>query len=243
MVVRAQALLSLFAMLVPLPLAASLVLAWSPAPTLLVTAFHALGAPNASGVSMQISVPIDSAPRTSSRHSSSRSSIALSSALARDVLRAALQHSGIGDEEVRLDSLRHRARTSALLPELRLRVAHVSDVRASTSQTALANSGIDTSEDTVFANHGRLYLEARLAFRLDRLLFADEEIAIERLAQELQEREQRIRQRVLEALFVWQRAELDASDGESSEAALRLTEAVVTLDLHTGGWFSQRGRK
>jgi len=54
----------------------------------------------------------------------------------------------------------------------------------------------------------------------------------------------RLAQQVLRALFDWQRAELkqrdpELSPDEQAEAALRALEAIVTLDVLTGGWFSE----
>ena len=53
----------------------------------------------------------------------------------------------------------------------------------------------------------------------------------------------RIASRILEVLFQWQRALLDAKAAvagtrEETESTLRTLEAEATLDVLTNGWFS-----
>src|SRR5690606_10445761 len=86
--------------------------------------------------------------------------------------------------------------------------------------------------------------EARLSWKLDRLLFADEEIAIERLRHSARAERRALVSRVIAALIAWQRAALDRAVAvlpeERLEAELRALAAVVELDLLTDGWFSAR---
>jgi hypothetical protein len=125
---------------------------------------------------------------------------------------------------------------SAALPELRLRAAHSTDESLRLAPT--------TSDPYRYTQSGGadLAFEARLTWKLDRLVFADEELGVERLrGQRAAGRAQLVKQ-VLAALFAWQRAELRRLDPELStearvEAALRALEAVITLDVLTGGWF------
>jgi hypothetical protein len=162
----------------------------------------------------------------------------LSSWLARQVVRAAWLTAGLGSDDARLDALVRRARASALLPEMRVRAARTDDVREASSDVT------DESARTSATLGARIYLEGRLTWRLDRLVFADEEPGIERIRLERVELRSRLAGRALEALFAWQRAELDARAGDSAEAALRLLEAETTLDVLTGGWFGAwRGEK
>jgi len=96
--------------------------------------------------------------------------------------------------------------------------------------------------DSVGAN---LVLELRLTWRFDRLLYAGDEPSIERVRLERQDARARVATHVLEVLFAWQRArfaEADAPPGsrELQEARLRAAEAEATLDVLTGGWFTQR---
>jgi len=100
----------------------------------------------------------------------------------------------------------------------------------------------DTSSvyDAVGAN---LVFELRLTWRFDRLLYAGDEPNIERVRLERQDARTRVATHVLEVLFNWQRmkiaaAEAPADSRERIEAHLRVAEAVATLDVLTGGWFS-----
>jgi hypothetical protein len=60
---------------------------------------------------------------------------------------------------------------------------------------------------------------------------------------ERQDARSRLGTRTLEALFAWQRAQLDRNEAvsgsrEELEAALRVAEGEATLDVLTGGWFT-----
>jgi hypothetical protein len=112
--------------------------------------------------------------------------------------------------------------------------------------TLLATTDATNYYDAVGAN---LVLEARLTWRLDRLVYAGDEATLERVRLERQEARSRLGTRTLEALFAWERASLDeeeekgAGQGarERREASLRTAQAAATLDVLTGGWFSARG--
>jgi hypothetical protein len=155
--------------------------------------------------------------------------------VARSCVRAALRTVGLADDN-RLDSVGARARSSAALPELRLRAVRT-----------LGESGrISLSEDDpsryVASGAATNVLEARLTFRLDRLLFADEEITVERARLDRSELRSRIAAKVLQALFEWQKAYALMQDPAlSSEdrfsAVLREAESSAILDMMTGGWF------
>jgi len=161
--------------------------------------------------------------------------MSLDGALARGAVRAAWRTAGIEVTDVRVDEMIARARRSASLPEVRLRALRV------------LNSGEDVTYvdasghvyDTVGAN---LSLEARLTWRLDRLIFADDEPTLERVRLERQEARGRLGTHVLELLFAWQRALLDldtsaAGSRSEMEAMLRRWESEVALDVLTSGWF------
>lgn len=159
--------------------------------------------------------------------------------LARAAVAAALRRAGLADPEARLDALASRARAAALLPELRLRVARELDE----AQT-LAPTEYDPARTTATGG-ASLWLEARAAWRLDRLLFADEELTLERIRRERAEAQRRLVDRVLALLFTWQRARAHESDPDrTSEERLTATldaiEAEATLDILTGGWFTHR---
>jgi hypothetical protein len=164
--------------------------------------------------------------------------VRLTPALARSAVRAALRASGDGESRARLDSIASRARSSAALPELRLGAMHSTDQSLRLSPTQAdpyrytQSGGVD------------LAFEARLTWKLDRLVFADQELGVERIRSERATARARLAQQVLRALFEWQRAELKQRDPEltpeeQAEAAVSALEALVTLDVLTGGWFSQ----
>lgn len=167
--------------------------------------------------------------------------------LARLAVSAAWRSAGLGSDDGRLDGIVARARWSALLPETRLRAVRFDDQRLYTEST----SEVNRLRDSAGANLG---LEARLTWRFDRLLYADDEPAFERMRLERRDARSRIAGRVLEALFHWHRARLavryaQAASREAHEApnrpsrdevesALRVMEAEATLDVLTGGWFT-----
>jgi hypothetical protein len=87
-------------------------------------------------------------------------------------------------------------------------------------------------------------LDLRLTWKLDRLVYAGDEAALERIRVERHEARSRLATRTLDALFALVRARVDAADAipgsrESLEAHLRAAEARATLEVLTGGWFSR----
>ncbi len=159
----------------------------------------------------------------------------LTPTLARDAVKAAWRNAHVA-EDGRFTGLAARARASALLPEVRFRVMRM--MRDGPGAT-------DTTTSTPYSLYyaDRTVVEGRVLFRLDRLVFADEEVAIERLRADAVIERERIAHRVLEELGKWQRAQLDltlspADSAERVEAALRQIEAESALDVLTGGWFS-----
>jgi hypothetical protein len=160
--------------------------------------------------------------------------------LARDCVAAALRASGLGVDDARIDSIASRSRTSALLPETRLRAMRLWNDAVHT--TTLATTDGTNYYDAVGAN---LVLELRMTWRLDRLVFAGDEPTLERVRLERQDARSRLATRTLEVLFAWQRAALQlrsvpADSPEHIEALLRESEAEATLDVLTGGWFTDR---
>ncbi len=161
--------------------------------------------------------------------------------LARECVVAALNASGLGVDDARIDALVDRARASAWLPETRMRAMRLMTDAA--RATTLATTDGTNYYDTVGAN---LVLELRLTWRFDRLLFAGDEPSLERARLERQEARARLATRTLEVLFNWQRAVVEAEEAiggsqEELQARLRAAEALATLDVLTDGWFSRRG--
>ena len=158
--------------------------------------------------------------------------------LARDTVAAAANASGAGARERDLDGIASRARASALLPELRVRVARSRD-----ESLRLAPTTEDPYRFTLAGGNGTV-VEGQATFRLNRLLFADEELPVERLRIERERGSERRQARVTARVLAWHRAvsrELGAADAEErGRAALRRVEAEVELDVLTDGWFSGR---
>jgi hypothetical protein len=165
--------------------------------------------------------------------------LSLSPALARATLRFALRTAGFPVRRARLDSLLNRARSSAILPTLRLRAARTTDESLRLTPT------IDDPYRYTQAGGTSLLFEARLDWKLDRLLFADEELGVERLESDRANAEARLADRVLKLLVAWQRGRLRAADTslepeQRALAGLEALEAEIHLDLLTEGWFSEQ---
>lgn len=158
--------------------------------------------------------------------------------MARDAIAAAMEHARIEKDTARLQRLATRARSSALLPELRLRVTRQLD-------DAQVLSPTEYDPDRVTATvKASLWLEARATFKLDKLVFADEEVTLERMRDDRIEEAKKLREKVLETLFAWQRAvfvrdDVSIEPEKRMKAAFDVVEAEVKLDVLTGGWFSK----
>ncbi|QUS47027.1 hypothetical protein [Salmonella enterica] len=94
--------------------------------------------------------------------------VAVTPRLARATVEAAWRVAGLGNDDARLDAIVSRARWSAVLPETRLRAMRFDDQRLYTE------SSVDASRvrDSAGANVG---FEARLTWRFERLLYAEDE--------------------------------------------------------------------
>ena len=159
--------------------------------------------------------------------------------LARETVAAALRAAGSAAVRAHLASMAARARSAAILPELFLRAARTTDDSLRLSPTL-----DDPYHYTALGGAG-LWLEGRLVWHFDRLVFDREEVAVERLRREHDDAMARLRGRVLEALFAWQRAVFRAEDpkanaDELEQALLSRAEQEATLDLLTAGWFTER---
>lgn len=163
----------------------------------------------------------------------------LSAAFISAAVRAALRAQKATEREERLDSLRARSRASAALPELRLGAGRSTD-----QSVRLAPTNDDPYRYTQ-AGGADLWLEARVSWQLDRLLFAREELSIEQLRNTHYQAKAKRVQVVIDALFAWQKALLEAQDPERSAqeqllAQLRAAHQAALVDILTGGWFSEK---
>ncbi|HEY3235924.1 MAG TPA: hypothetical protein VGJ84_14500, partial [Polyangiaceae bacterium] len=156
--------------------------------------------------------------------------------LVRDAVRAALRVAGGPSSLRRVESLRRRAHTSAALPELRLRAERSTD-----ESLRLTPTQSDPYRYTRAGGVG-LSFEAQLTWRLDRLLFAMEELSIERLRAERHRDLSGLVERVVKTVVSWQRARLEADDPlltpeQRASLLLDAFQAEALLDVMTGGWF------
>jgi hypothetical protein len=159
--------------------------------------------------------------------------------LARGAVRAAWRSAGIDADDERIDAMIARARASAALPEARFRALRLVDEDQKTTAPVDALGTYSDGTGT------KLWLEGRLTWRLDRLLYADDEPTLERVRLERQEARARVAGRVLELLFAWARAAADVAGSPAGsraelDAQLRWWEAEIALDVVTGGWFSRQ---
>jgi hypothetical protein len=158
--------------------------------------------------------------------------------LARGAVHHALAVAGYYSARTRLGSLSARARSSAVLPELRLRTLR------STGENLRLTPTADNPYGYTQGGTSELLFEARLTWHLDRLLFSDQEVSLERLQNERDAAERKLVEHVLERLALWQRSRVRAAD-EDSEPEVRQTAelealgAAVELDVLTDGWFSE----
>ena len=151
----------------------------------------------------------------------------------------ALSIAGTAAERRRLDSLSARARASALLPELRLRAVR------NTDQALRLVPTTDDPYRVTQADGAGTILEASATFRLDRLLFAHEELVIERLRLRAGDLRLKLEARIQAAVFGLFRAhELACADDPNQPRQLSETvkalELFAELDNLTAGWFSEQ---
>lgn len=164
--------------------------------------------------------------------------ITVPAATVQSLVTAAWKVARLDDGDQRLDRLASRSRTSALLPELRLRATRVVDESQSSAPTEY-----DPTRRTATGGTS-LWLEARATFRLDKLLFADDEIAIEKMRQERAESRAKLAARVVDLVGQWQRAATIEADAEAKPearraATLSAAEAEASLDVLTGASFTK----
>jgi hypothetical protein len=160
------------------------------------------------------------------------------SLLARGALAAARRAERASEREQALDGLASRARVSAVLPEIRFRVARTRD------ETLRLTPTTDDPYRVSLAGGDAVVLEGAATFRLSRLVFADEELAVERLRLERERASERRIARVLDRVLAWHAALVRLStapdEAEATRWSLELEAAAVELDVLTKGWFGAR---
>jgi hypothetical protein len=154
------------------------------------------------------------------------------SILIQRLLDGALRTSGLAQALERLSSLAARQRNAALLPTVMLRAGRNADLRATSTTDDLGT----TNEDATTA--ARVYYEARLTFRLDRVAAGDDEATLERLRQDLIAQRTKLFREVIGELNRRNRALriLQATDDTTvrEEALDDATAANATLFALTG---------
>ncbi len=154
-----------------------------------------------------------------------------------DLRRAARRHAGVDT----VPRWRRRARLAALLPWMTVRGARALDWDDREYAPVPAEVG------------NNLVFEARLTWRLDRLLYEPAEPRLDGVARDVARARGALDADVTVLYFRWRRAELAAradsttsADGTTdgtSEAGKRLDadEAWALLDARTGGWLAREG--
>jgi hypothetical protein len=163
-------------------------------------------------------------------------------AFARGLVRAARARAHERDDDERIDGLAKRARLSGLLPEVRVRVARVTSTTQALSPTEYDPTRVTSSDGA------GLWLEGRATFRLDRLVFADDEVALERLRIERDRMDRSLVADVLAELALYQRGAARAADATLPDddrvtAEIQCLSAAAALDVLTDGWFSSHAPK
>jgi hypothetical protein len=153
----------------------------------------------------------------------------------RQTIEAAWQAQGIQSALSRLESLSTRSRTSSLLPEVRFRAGR------SVDQSLRLAPTVDDPYRYTQSGGVSFVLEGAATFRLNRLIFANEELGIERLKLAQSRERQRLQETLLDELFAWQKAWIAVVNGgpDARRAQVRLLESRLRLDVLTGGWFSE----
>lgn len=126
---------------------------------------------------------------------------------------------------------------SAWLPELKFRAGR------NTDQTLRLTPTTEDPDRWALSGGSDLRLEGELRWQFDRLVFASEEVPIERMRLVLEQQRQRGMLDLLEWVFRWQVAVMQRSDPDLSpnkrlEAHLTAEQTAGALDVLSGGWFS-----
>lgn len=150
-------------------------------------------------------------------------------------IKSALASQGITSTLGRLEGLATRAKTSALLPEVRFRAGRNADQSLRLAPTADDPYRYSQSGGVAYV------LEGAATFRLNRLVFANEELGIERLRLAQARERERMTSAVVDELLAWQDAYRELSQGGASagRGQVRLSQSALRLDVLTGGWFSE----
>ncbi|MFP6685869.1 MAG: hypothetical protein VB934_14210 [Polyangiaceae bacterium] len=153
-------------------------------------------------------------------------------------VRAGLQRSGFGPSTTRLDALSARSRRAAWLPRLQLRTTRLLD-----ETTTLSPTSYDP-ERTTHSGGARTWLEARMSWDLDRLLFGGHELQAERMRQQLLLARRRKADELVTLIGRWQRVVFVSRDPASPwprcrHAWLEERQLAMKIDWLTAGWLNR----
>ena len=155
--------------------------------------------------------------------------------LAQRAARVALRTAGVPENDGDVDSLASRARASALLPEVSVRLIE--------SAAGAADYVSDTGTLSTSTYGPGLSIMGSLTFHLDKLGYSGQEARLERLRIERREARARITQRIIDEVGKWSRAIAEEHDEPETspahlDATIRHQNAQMALDVWTDGWFS-----
>ncbi|MGH7282335.1 MAG: hypothetical protein ACRELY_12470 [Polyangiaceae bacterium] len=158
--------------------------------------------------------------------------------VAKNMVAAAWRATGLGTEDDPLDGMLARTHSSALLPEVHVRAARKID------DEIYGPTPADITYSVAYPDRVENLFEARLTWKLDRLVYSNEEPSIERLKLDRVDARARIAAHVLAVLSEWQRAWVDLhslpEDAPASlDATMRMSDAEAALDVVTAGFFSR----
>jgi hypothetical protein len=184
-------------------------------------------------------LPEDSSTETAPAPSLDLAKLSALTDFSRRAVAVALAVAGAANARRRFEGLASRSRWSATLPELRLRAQRNTDQALRWAPTN------DDPYRVTQADGAGTILEASATFRLDRLLFSGDELAVERLRQQAGSEHLKLEQRLLHALLGLLRARErhcapSSDDAVRLEQRLRVAELAVELDVLTAGWFLRR---
>jgi hypothetical protein len=153
-------------------------------------------------------------------------------------VRAALQRSSFGPSTRRLDALSVRSRRAAWLPRLQLRATRLLD-----ESTTLSPTSYDPERRT-HSGGARTWLEARMSWDLDRLLFGGHELQAERMRQQLLLDRRRKANELVVLIGRWQRVAFVSRDPASPwprcrHAWLEERHLAMQIDWLTAGWLNR----
>jgi hypothetical protein len=136
-----------------------------------------------------------------------------------------------------LSSLTRRSRWSGLVPELRVRGVYGFDRTVSQQDS----SGIYPGDLTTRGGHDSL-IEGRLSFRLDRLVYGDQEGALNQRRREIRLHEEKRKRDALAALSAWldarrRRAHPELEADQLFKLLHEEQEALLSLYIMSDGWF------